>query len=325
MTGGVPQYLSAYAWGDLGQIMNHTGPTLDILGALTDGQIVYVALPILARTEEATAMARMLIADLKQAVGSLQQGQNRPRVPYLVLMDEASAYMNVDGIERLFEQARSAGVGLVAAAQVASGFAVAGKAQQDFVFGNCATKIVMALGEFPSAELMAKTIGEELAHFRSATSATSKSRSAAWISPVPDRANRGQSESFGTSERYDYIIRPETFMQQRTGSAVVFIRHPETGAALHPDARLVCLELPLGMDEALRPPPRRNPRGLNLLTTIPQRETAPPDPTESPTTRRKKADAASKPRRIRRRDTPDFTVAAPAAPRETAATSAGDA
>ena len=53
---------------------------------------------------------------MKQAVGTLQQRHARPRIPYLVLMDEASAYMNVEGIERLFEQARSAGVGLVAAA-----------------------------------------------------------------------------------------------------------------------------------------------------------------------------------------------------------------
>jgi hypothetical protein len=111
-------------------------------------------------------------------------------------------------------------------------------------------------------------------------------------------------------------------MQQRTGSAVVFIRHPETGAALHPDTRSVCLELPPVMDEALRPQPRRNPRGLNLLTTLPQRETAPPERSESPTPKRKKADGVPKPPRIRRRDTQDFTVAAPAVRRDTAATPA---
>ncbi len=94
-------------------------------------------------------------------------------------------------------------------------------------------------------------------------------------------------------------IRPETFMQQRTGSAVVFIRRPETGAALHPHARLLYLEQPPVADEALRPQPRRNPRGLNLLTTIPQRGDRPAGEPREPDAHaeegRRVQDAATRP------------------------------
>ena len=77
-----------------------------------------------------------------------------------------------------------AGTALVAAAQVASGFAAVNDAQQDSIFGNTATKIIMKLGDFSSAELMAKTIGQELALFASTSTANTTGRSAAWVSRV---------------------------------------------------------------------------------------------------------------------------------------------
>lgn len=312
MVGGAPSYVSAYAWGELGKIMNHTGPSLDLLDALLNGLIVYVALPILAETETATAMARMLIADLKQAVGSLQQREDRPRIPYLVLMDEASAYMNVEGIERLFEQARSAGVGLVAAAQVASGFALASKQQQDFIFGNCSTKVIMKLGDFPTAETMAKTVGEEIAVFRSTTTARTQSRSAAWVSPMPDRSNTGQSNSQGIQERYDYVIRPEQLMHQCTGQAVVYIQAPDTGASLHEDAHLMYLDMPEAAHEAMKPVPRNNPRGLNLIETLPKTSSVHEgDASASEQHPRTSVNRNGGKRPTRKRQTQDFTILGP--------------
>ena len=313
MVGGAPSYVSAYAWGELGKIMNHTGPSLDLLDALLNGHIVYVALPILAETETATAMARMLIADLKQAVGTLQQRNDRPRIPYLVLMDEASAYMNVEGIERLFEQARSAGVGLVAAAQVASGFAIASKQQQDFIFGNCSTKVIMKLGDFPTAETMAKTIGEEITVFRSTTTANTTSRSSAWVSPMPDRSNNGQSESHGVQERYDYAIRPEKLMHQRTGQAVLYIQDSEHGESLHEDTHLVYLELPEAAQEEMKPVPRNNPRGLNLIVVLPKASLVPEEGGNGTGEASRKGDKRNGGKRpTRKRQTQDFTIIGPA-------------
>ncbi|MFA5027876.1 MAG: TraM recognition domain-containing protein, partial [Candidatus Methylomirabilota bacterium] len=263
--------------------------------------------------ETATAMARMLIADLKQAVGTLQQRPDRPRIPYLVLMDEASAYMNVEGIERLFEQARSAGVGLVAAAQVASGFAIASKQQQDFIFGNCSTKVIMKLGDFPTAETMAKTVGEALAVFRSTMTARTQSRSAAWVSPMPDRLNAGQSESHGVQERYDYVIRPEQLMQQRTGQAILYIQDPDTGASLYDDAQLVHLDLPEAAHEEMKPVPRNNPRGLNLIEALPKASSVPEGggngSGEAPRTSTQRTGGK---RPTRKRQTQDFTILGPA-------------
>jgi energy-coupling factor transporter ATP-binding protein EcfA2 len=308
MTGGVPQYLSAYAWGNLGQIMNHPAPTLDILEALTNGQIVYVALPILARTEEATAMARMLVSDLKQAVGVLQQQVQKPKIPFLVILDEASAYTNVEGIERLFEQARSAGVALVAASQVLSGFATIHKAQLDFIVGNTATKVLMSLGDFPSAETMAKTIGEERALFTTASRVDQRGTSAPFFLPLPTRVSAGQSAARGLSERYDYAIRPEHLMRQKTGHAVVFARDPALGSALHPHTITCYLPLPPSAAPTLEQAPRTPATGLDLLARIQQGTLTAPPPrpaTAPPRTRGP----------VRRRETQGFTVIQPAARR----------
>jgi energy-coupling factor transporter ATP-binding protein EcfA2 len=316
MVGGAPSYVAPYAWGELGAIMNDVEPTLDLLSALQNGQIVYVALPILAETQSAIALARMLISDLKQAVGSLLQCRDRLHLPYLVLMDEASSYMTIEGIEQLFEQSRSAGVALVAAAQVASGFAAVNEAQQDSIFGNTATKIIMKLGDFASAELMAKTIGEELALFPSRTQAQSQGRSASWVNPMPDRSTTGQSETHGYQQRYDYTIRPEQFMHQRTGEAGVYIQDPRHGATLHADATLVYLDLPTALTEPLpEAPPKTNAAGLNLLKTLPKGAVLPPQegggnggPRKRLRRRRPPAESGG----VQHHETDQFSVAEPA-------------
>lgn len=294
LTGGAPQYLYPYAWGDLGRIMNHTAPSLDLLDALSQGLIVYVALPILARTEEAIAMARMLIADLKQAVGALQQRQDKPDPPFLVLMDEASAYSNVQGIERLFEQARSAHVALVAASQVLSGFAMRDRAQLDFIVGNTATKVIMALGDFVSAETMAKTIGEQLAWFATRSTTKDRGASAPWISPLPTRFSQAKRDAEGTMQRYDYIIRPEQLLNQATGQAVVFARDPETGGGLSVNGRTCLTRIPVDGAISLPTLPRVGPAGLDLLRLL-QCGALGGAPSASATGRRPATDRASTP------------------------------
>jgi intracellular multiplication protein IcmO len=314
MTGGAPQYIYPFAWGSLGDIMRATAPGLDLLTAITQGHIVYVALPILARTEEAVAMARMLVADLKQAVGAVQQRPEKPEPPFLVLLDEASAYSNVQGIERLFEQARSANVALVAASQVLSGFAIPNKATLDFVLGNTGTKVVMSLGDFKSAETMAQTIGEERRLFLAESSMQDRTTSAPWFSPIPTRAGRGARQSLGGQERYDYSVRPERLLSQPTGRAVVVTKDPKRGARLTPEVRTCLTQLPTQVDVELPPIPRVGPAGLDLLGLI-RRELATDATAQAPaaapaaatgtTPRRRRS------RRVRRTETEEFVILEP--------------
>lgn len=311
MTGGAPQYLHPYAWGNLGKLMNHTAPSIDLLDALTRGLVVYVALPILARTEEAVAMARMLVADLKQAVGALQQRQDKPDPPFLVLLDEASAYSNVQGIERLFEQARSAHVSLVAATQVLSGFAQTNRAQLDFIMGNTATKVIMALGDFVSAETMAKTIGEELVEFASRSTTKNRGTSAPWISPLPSHTSQAKSDATGTMQHYDYIVRPEHLLNQATGQAVVFTRDPELGGRLYVNGRTCLTRIPVDGNVSLPMRPRVGPAGLDLLRLL-QRGAMDGTPTASAPGRRPASPDVS---RDGQQGPEDATTTAPARPR----------
>lgn len=307
LTGGAPQYLYPFAFGNLGQIMNHTAPTLDFLEALQSNSIVYIALPILKQTEEAIAMARMAVADLKQAVGALQQLPNKPTPPFLVLLDEASAYSNVQGIERLFEQARSAHVSLIAASQVLSGFASVRKEQLDFILGNTATKILMTLGDYVSAETMAETIGEQLRWFDSESTSTDRGTSSPWIAPLPTRISKAKRDMTGGMQRYDYTVRPEQLMGQRLGRAIVFTRHPHTGPTLYRDTRTLLTHLDHTPHATLPVRPRVGPTGLDILNLLQQGEIASPAPVAAP------RDRAARPRRqgIRRRTTKDVIVLEP--------------
>jgi hypothetical protein len=216
----------------------------------------------------------------------------------------------VEGIERLFEQARSAGVALVAASQVLSGFATINKAQLDFIVGNTATKVLMSLGDFPSAETMAKTIGEERAFFRTQSEVEQRGTSAPWISPLPTKASKGKSAAHGVTERYDYTIRPEYLMQQQTGQAVIFVRDPTRGSALYPHARTCHLQLATTETIPLPALPRPAPAGLNLLQRIRQGGLTPSAPTPRPPD----GGPARSRRAPRRRETANFTVITPPAP-----------
>jgi hypothetical protein len=226
-------------------------------------------------------------------------------------LDEASAYSNVQGIERLFEQARSAHVSLVAATQVLSGFAQTNRAQLDFIMGNTATKVIMALGDFVSAETMAKTIGEELAGF--ATQSTTKNRgtSAAWISPLPSRTSQAKSDATGTMQRYDYIVRPEHLLNQATGQAVVFTRDPELGGRLYMNGRTCLTRIPMDGDMSMPRLPRVGPAGLDLLNLLQRGTMNGASPSNAPG-RRPAAPGVSNDGQQGQEDT---TLAAPTRPR----------
>lgn len=252
-------------------------------------------------------MARMAVADLKQAVGALQQLPNKPNPPFLVLLDEASAYSNVQGIERLFEQARSAHVSLIAASQVLSGFASVKKEQLDFILGNTATKIMMTLGDYVSAETMAETIGEQLRWFASESASTDRGTSSPWIAPLPTRISKAKRDMTGSMQRYDFTVRPEQLMSQRMGRAIVLTKHPTAGPTLYQDTRTVLTRLDHAPAADLPIRPRVGPAGLDILRLLQEGEIANPA-AAAPSVR-----PGPRPRRsgVRRRTTKDVIVLEP--------------
>jgi hypothetical protein len=130
---------------------------------------------------------------------------------------------------------------------------------------------------------------------------------------MPDRSNNGQSESHGVQERYDYAIRPEQLMHQRTGQAVLYIQDPEHGASLQEDAHLVYLELPEAAQEEMKPVPRNNPRGLNLIEALPKTSIVPEEGGNGTGEASRKGDKRNGGKRpTRKRQTQDFTIIGPA-------------
>ena len=217
------QRLMPYGTGSLGRIMRSCAPDVDLLRAIDTAQVVYVPLPTMERSETAYAAARMLLADFKAALAELYaRGEgSRPPVPGMFFGDEFASWA-IDGSEELIEKARGANIGMQLLMQTSAGLTARGDDFSARILGSCETKTFLTLGDPDTCELAARICGETLRAFRSesesrATGSTNRFLDAQLFHGV----SRAQGRSTGSSERYDYVVRPEAFAQLAIGEAWV--------------------------------------------------------------------------------------------------------
>jgi len=207
-------------------VLNSYNPEVDLLNAIQQNLLVYVALPMLSKAEVATDFAKILLSDLRTAVGQLQNipPEERPSPTFLVLMDEFSSYAMAT-LAPLFEQARSANISLFPFIQTISSLSDKDRGlSQDFAYkilGNTLSKISFGLKDPESAEMMSKMAGQALKEFVS----QSYSENLGFASGDQDASmllttNRGRGYSKSTRVEYDAVARPEDFTNLKTGEAI---------------------------------------------------------------------------------------------------------
>jgi hypothetical protein len=217
------QRLMPYGTGNLGRVMRVYSPEVDLLRAIDESQVVYVPLPTLERSESAYAAARMLLSDLKAAIAALYaRGEaTRPAVPGLVFCDEFASWA-VEGAEELIEKARGANIGMVLLMQTAAGLAARGPEFAARIIGSCETRTFLTLGDPESCELAARICGEALRRFRTEGETVTQGASNRFLDvELFHGVSRARGRTAGSTERYDYVVRPEAFARLGIGEAWV--------------------------------------------------------------------------------------------------------
>jgi hypothetical protein len=216
--------LYSYYTGEAGQVLNEYNPEIDLLKAIKENLLVYVALPMLSKQEIAVDFAKFFVSDLRTAIGFIQNERYKPSPTFLVLMDEFSSYA-MPSLAPLFEQARSANICLFPFIQTISSLTDKERGlSDDFaakILGNTWNKISFVLQDPESCEVMSKIAGE----MEKQQVSESFGESLSFASGDDDASvlrTGGRGRSFGksVSMKYDAVVRPEDFRNLETGEAI---------------------------------------------------------------------------------------------------------
>jgi hypothetical protein len=219
--GGVSSKIAAFSSGDFGRVFNTYTPEIRLDEEITNGGIVYVALPTMSKEEAAYPFAKMLVGDVKTVCAWLQKDPKiRPKVPFMCFLDEARSYITQAwGV--FFEQARSAGLFLMPAFQTLPQSSEEADVV-DRVVGNATSKLFFRIGTPTTAEAVAEHIGKVKVAQRSLSQTASQGQSANTVQVDPGAiaaANSGQAE--GSREAEEYLVSPRALTGLDIGEAIM--------------------------------------------------------------------------------------------------------
>src|SRR5207248_1389602 len=83
---GMASRLGALRAGRFAEVLNGSGPALDLIRAASEPGVTYISLPALASSADLRMMGRVLLSDLKLLAHYRLDPANRPR-PCLVVLD----------------------------------------------------------------------------------------------------------------------------------------------------------------------------------------------------------------------------------------------
>jgi intracellular multiplication protein IcmO len=221
--GGMSGRIAQFAQGKFGKVFNTTTPEIDLTDIVKNNKMCYVMLPTMAKGTAALNLGKMVLSDLRTSVAQLQAltKSERPNPPFMVFADEMGSYV-MDGIARVFEQARSAGVMMIPAFQTFANLASVSPEFEEMIIGNTFTKVFFKLGSVDSATKAAELIGQENKFQYSVSSSKSESSSAENLRVTPESsssASGGVGESWRQAE--DFRISPDKLMQMGIGECCV--------------------------------------------------------------------------------------------------------
>jgi hypothetical protein len=202
--GGLVNKIYTFGSGNFGRVCNSYDPEVVILDAIRQGKIIYCALPTLAKREQAGQFGKMLIGDLRSALGHLQKHKrDRPKKPFLCFFDEAGSYLT-EAASAMLEQARNCNISLVLAVQTKGNYDNISPSFRQTVTGNTLTKCWFKLNEPDTLKWAEEMIGKERQIDYSVSAGKGVGLSHASVS---NAKARGQSDSSSVS--YSESIKTE--------------------------------------------------------------------------------------------------------------------
>jgi hypothetical protein len=250
--------------GNFGKITSSYTPDLKLYDAILENKIVYFSLETMGKQEISRQFGKLIIGDIRSALGRLQQLQDHqlPSPPYLIQMDEAGSYMT-DALGRASEQARSANVILMPAVQTFENLSAVSEELLAFVLDNTDINVFFQVGSTDTAEKVADLIGKEMRKVLSVS--VSSNRADAETALSIDQPGGGRmGDGVGISEQMvlDHRVSSDALKSLGMGECVV----------LYKKHKVYHLRVPkVDFDKRVQFTPSRFPeqpgvKGLNLHT-----------------------------------------------------------
>jgi hypothetical protein len=221
--GGMSGRIAQFAQGKFGQVFNTYTPEIDMTDIVSNNKCLYVMLPTMGKDQAALNLGKMMLSDLRTAVYNIQgmTQDKRPNPPFLVFADEMGSYV-MQGIARLFEQARSAGICMIPAFQTFANLRAISPDFEDIIIGNTWNKVFFKFASKDSPETAAEIIGKTKKFIRSLSMSENEGNSAQNLRATPQGSaskGGGMSESWRESE--EFRVSPEHLKSMGMGEAVV--------------------------------------------------------------------------------------------------------
>jgi hypothetical protein len=223
--GGLSGRMALFAQGKFGKVFNTYAPEVNLYDIIVNNKMLYVMLPTMGKNTQALNFAKMLLSDLMSAVAMVQglPKKQRPWPPFLVFADEMGSYP-MEGIARLFEQARSASIAMMPGFQSFANLTAVSDDFADMVTQSMYTKLFFHFGAKESAETAAEIIGKEKKMQYSVTSNKSEGASERFLQAAPD-SSESESGAMGESwrEAEEYRVSPDKLASLVPGECLALI------------------------------------------------------------------------------------------------------
>ena len=221
--GGMSGRIAQFAQGKFGQVFNTYTPEIDLTDIVMNNKCLYVMLPTMGKDTAALNLGKMILSDLRTAVYNVQglRKELRPKPPFLVFADEMGSYV-MQGIARLFEQARSAGICMIPAFQTFANLRAISPDFEDIIIGNTWNKIFFKFASKDSPETAAEIMGKTKKFVKSLSLSENEGASASNLRATPQgNASKGGGMSESWRESEEYRVAPEHLKSMGMGEAVV--------------------------------------------------------------------------------------------------------
>jgi len=213
-----------YVFGNglFGEVTGSYDPDVNLLDCIMNNKIVYVLLPTMNKPDAAKEFGKIFMSDFRTVVGWLQQdSKKRPKIPYLVIMDEAGGYAN-ENWDTLFQQCRSARISLFFSAQSTANLKEVSPAFYTKITENTITSIFMKMKSKDGCQDVADLIGQQWSTVYSQS--VSKGDNTSGSTKAITESSQGESDNIGYSESQQLtdIVLPKDIRALSTGEAIIF-------------------------------------------------------------------------------------------------------
>jgi intracellular multiplication protein IcmO len=222
--GGIAGRIAMFAQGKFGEVFNTVTPDVNLYDVVINKKMLYVMLPTMGKDISALNLGKLVISDLRSACSSLQElpESERPYPPCIALLDEFNSIVN-EGISRLFEQARSAGIALLPCFQSFGGLRRVSPDFAEQIIQNTWIKVIFKFGS-KEAEEASELFGKFIGIQRSLAFSQSESSGSQLLRTDPnatDSDGAGMGETF--KEQEELRVSPDKIRALGMGEAFCMI------------------------------------------------------------------------------------------------------